>query len=315
MTLVRPYGTLQQFLLRRLLSKYVPLVYIEYGNFRVIAPLDSVIHTIDAASPFEEVFLKNVYWTILDDTKSVYNAEILLDIGAHAGFATISFLSINKRGNAIMLEPNPILYLIARLNISLNGFDNRARIMNLALYDRETDLYLCVQGTLDTGQIQTYKDKQCYKVKSTTLHDLISKLARDYKNILVKIDIEGAEINILNNHRLIKFLSTHVNTMVIELHPHIYGFNNMMKLLYNIKKYFNAKIVKVNTLDIFRKSLVDYRYCRIKILCKNTSKDITKYTVAVRFAERIPHLLFQGLLSKYPCHTIIYHYYLVCSKT
>mgnify|MGYP000069243375 CR=1 FL=1 len=48
-----------------------------------------------------------------------------------------------------------------------------------------------------------------------------------------KIDIEGAELDILTNN--INWLK-HVNVLVMELHPHVYGFKGLKDIIKNLKE-------------------------------------------------------------------------------
>ncbi len=65
--------------------------------------------------------------------KKVEGERRLLDLGAGVGVAGICALKFNKNLSAVLLEKNPEMVLLAQENIKVNGFDKRAKTIELDL--------------------------------------------------------------------------------------------------------------------------------------------------------------------------------------
>jgi FkbM family methyltransferase len=127
-----------------------------------------------------------------------YYPDTILDIGAHQGFWTICMKQIYNNSKYYLFEANDY--------DELNKFnnDNNVKVYNnIVLNDKieEIDWY-CIKGTGDS----MFKEKtkhyiNCDSIKRETIdlntHILKNNLFQESKNILIKIDCQGAEISIL----------------------------------------------------------------------------------------------------------------------
>ena len=127
-----------------------------------------------------------------------YYPDTILDIGAHQGFWTIDMKQIYNNSKYYLFEANDY----NELNMFNN--DNNVKVYNnIILNDKieEIDWY-CIKGTGDS----MFKEKtkhyiNCNSIKRETIdlntHILKNNLFQESKNILIKIDCQGAEISIL----------------------------------------------------------------------------------------------------------------------
>jgi len=168
------------------------------------------------------------------------DSRVVVDVGAHIGtFTLLAALTMERRGTqgvVISVEPVSINYMLLLNNVKLNRLEHYVKPIKAAVASQKT--------TLEVGWIGVKE-----KIQTITMHeivDIIEKLG--YNNIdLLKMDIEGAEIDVLlNNNSWLKY----VNRIVMELHPQVYGHEGVSKIVRELKERgFEVKIVykRINT--------------------------------------------------------------------
>ena len=126
-----------------------------------------------------------------------YYPDTIIDIGAHKGEWTNMMKQIYS---------NPMYYLFEATDyIELKNFDNdsNVNVFNVILNEKEEDvLWYQINGTGDSffkEQSHHYVNCEPIKKESIDLNSFISKnnILDTAKNILIKIDCQGAEIPIL----------------------------------------------------------------------------------------------------------------------
>ncbi len=128
----------------------------------------------------------------------VTDNTVFLDIGANIGYFSIAIGNRLKGGGKVFaIEPHPILTKLIERSVQLNGLEAVVKIYQCAVSDQ--------QGTLDLFYPDDHLGKgsfirnaneqgQCLSVPSHRLDDLLSK---DLVVDLIKIDVEGHELNVL----------------------------------------------------------------------------------------------------------------------
>lgn len=127
----------------------------------------------------------------------VVDGTTVIDIGTNIGETLLNFARINKRGLNIGFEPVPFLYEMASRNIALNPFDN-IRLENLGLSDTKQTLSFRQSNENNSGGIYLTPAKNASEgvVNVIPFDDYVAKNSLD--NIsLIKIDVEGFEMNVL----------------------------------------------------------------------------------------------------------------------
>ncbi len=163
------------------------------------------------------------------------NPQVVVDVGAHIGtFTLLSALNILKthgKGVVVSLEPVSINYTLLINNIKANQFEHVVIPVKAALYPKAINVKI---GWLGIKEM----------VRSITMDDVMKIINNyGYSSIdLLKIDVEGVEIDILTqNNEWLRY----INAIVIELHPWIYGnegVNKIVKALRN--KGFNVRHIE-----------------------------------------------------------------------
>ena len=145
--------------------------------------------------------------------------KCILDIGAHAGF-TVLPVSINISVDAKLyaFEPSTENIKALRKNISMNGCDNvivenylvgAEENDNVSFYERDD---ICA-----TSSIVNNINRKFNKISKKQIS--IDSYCKDHniKPDLIKIDVEGAEIDVLRGAR--ETISTFKPTIFLSVHP------------------------------------------------------------------------------------------------
>ncbi len=188
---------------------------------------------------------KSLYKIIFHKRKKAGEVLNILDIGANLGFYSIAF-ALNEGTNVLSYEPYEESYKYLESNVINNQFEN-IRPINIGLSDRDEKLFL---GPPRYKRLKTrilkYFDR--YSLGSRTIYSDIEsydfndlsefKLGDEEENIksldhldIIKIDVEGAEIKVLNG--LKKTIKNFIPAIMIEINNNyetadIFNFLNEM---------------------------------------------------------------------------------------
>jgi FkbM family methyltransferase len=159
--------------------------------------------------------------------------DIVLDVGAHIGHYTIiSSERVGPKGRVVAIEADPSNFEMLNHNIRLNGLTNIISL-NYAVYSKEekVKLYLpskdsgfTIYNTIMTDRASTEKDK-FIQVNANTLDNLLQQnRIREEDVNWIKIDVEGAEYEVLKGATNILSKSKDI-ALLIEIHNLAGGIN------------------------------------------------------------------------------------------
>ena len=160
--------------------------YYDYEGRRIMAPKN-------AAGVFMEIFQEEVYEQVWRPREG----DTIIDIGAYVGMFTVKAASlVGATGKVIAIEPSPENYdLLAR---------NCEDLHNVTLVKK------AIMATNGMGRLYYSKSaaanslvtrwKEYVEVQTITLDDLVEELGLDKVDI-IKVDAEGAEIDVLKGAR------------------------------------------------------------------------------------------------------------------
>ena len=163
------------------------------------------------------VRLNDPYWMRLVSTRYNYELELqqwltrlpvgafdLIDLGANIGFWPVWFGARNPTAQLSAIEPNP--FLAADLRSNVNGLRNGLSVDPCAVVPRlagdQVDLYVNTAAGFHAdsslnSEGNAGKADRIIRVPARTLDQLLTKYRRPNRPTIVKLDIEGMEIDVL----------------------------------------------------------------------------------------------------------------------
>jgi len=152
--------------------------------------------------------------------KILHPSMIVVDVGAHVGyFSLLAARNVGPEGKVFSFEPDPTNYELLLRNVNLNGYTNITPV-NSAISD-STGLRTLFQTSLDSGRHSTYRHglphSGSVKVKTWTLDDFLE--TQNWPNVdLVKMDVEGAEVDVLNGMSVLREKMPGIQ-LIVEFNP------------------------------------------------------------------------------------------------
>jgi FkbM family methyltransferase len=141
--------------------------------------------------------------------------DIVIDVGAAFGFYTIlASKRVGQQGKVVAIEPQPDNFEMLNRNIRLNKLANTTTL-NYAVSSKKTTLKL--YSTYSVIKERAGQNLQSYiEVRSDTLDNLLRRVGIDRVN-WIKIDVEGAEYEVLSGAKEILSANKHIYILV-EVH-------------------------------------------------------------------------------------------------
>lgn len=232
-------------------------------NYRTIIKYDlgqKIILNLDDWISLQ-LFLCGTYLMEKKETKFfkkiVKRDYVVIDIGANIGYYTLMAAArVGEKGKVYSFEPSSSTFRILKENININNFKN-VRLIKMAFSDRtgKVKLYQADKTNIGATSIGIPKNFSgtFEEVKCIGLDEFIQK--EEIKRVdVIKIDVEGAEVKVLNGMK--KLLSTQNPKVLIEIKEEMLNqlgyhkedvynfFKNYRYIAYDIK---NSKIIKTPT--------------------------------------------------------------------
>jgi len=150
----------------------------------------------------------------------------VLEIGAGIGLISLVANKIARSGEVRAYEANPKMENIIRKNYTLNGLKPDL-VMKAVTSDGKPVSFFIDDEILSSSLI----DRNKGHTETTIESDKFQTIIKEFDPNVIVMDVEGAEINLLDS----KDLQT-VEHIIVELHPHIVGQEKIDQLLQNLEK-------------------------------------------------------------------------------
>ncbi len=180
--------------------------------------------------------------------------DTVVDVGAYLGSYTLTSSNlVGKSGKVVAIEGDPSHYEMLNKNLKLNKVSNVTAINCMVgskdmhiTHQEFLDMYITYQEFLEKGGT----DKPQFGntiIHVNSLDDLLIKQHEIREVNWMKIDVEGAELDVLKGaHNILS------NSKRIKLLIEIHGVNKLYKPIVEILNSHNFRI-------IFEKDIQDYR--------------------------------------------------------
>jgi len=192
-------------------------------------------------SPYVEHFVYELLFSMLNAN------DIFIDVGAHIGKYTIPLGKILKGGLVIALEPHRLNFHFLKRNVELNGLSNII-LLNAAAFscDCLLPLYLGRDSSTHSLMRQFVESTAFIPIRAirldTLIQDMVCGKSVEVSHIrVVKIDVEGAELEVLKGMQ--RILGEIRPLLIIEVRKE------------NLKEFFKI----MDSYSYYCKELVDKR--------------------------------------------------------
>lgn len=141
-----------------------------------------------------EQFVRNIY----ERNCQLQKGDTVIDVGAAWGFNTVDFSrKVGDEGRVVAIEPCEESLVVLRKNLELNGCNN-VMVVEKGVWSRNDRLKLNISESPGCNSLVAPKGKiiGSMDIEVDTLDNILEQLGID-KVTLIKMDIEGAEIEAL----------------------------------------------------------------------------------------------------------------------
>ena len=167
---------------------------------------------------------------------------IVIDGGANFGtFSVFASHLVEDSGRVVAVEPYPSSFNLLVRNISANSCNN-VKPVNVALSNSKGTRELMIYERTGANSFFVVSDpsirqkaKRKLTVRTSTIDAVTEDLRLDRVD-LIKLDLEGAELEALNGAE--KVISDHHPQITGELHPSVYSIDEVKKFLENRGYHF-----------------------------------------------------------------------------
>jgi len=127
----------------------------------------------------------------------------VVDVGAYAGLYTLIATSANRRCTVRAFEPNPVTFKLLERNVEIGSLDSRVRMFALGLSNRSEDVVLFGANDFEASTTASLIPSiGAEATDSVTIRVVrLDDLALDWGIDLMKIDVEGFEVEALEGAR------------------------------------------------------------------------------------------------------------------
>jgi FkbM family methyltransferase len=203
---------------------------------------------------YEKFILEEIVRYLPQRVNSELKNLTIIDIGANIGNHSLFFSLYFKK--VVAVEPNPLAYKLLEINTAGTGNieSYQVAISNIQMDSKNELEFISHKSNFANGHVRTFhrdlenftnneaaqpnlikNSYETYKVKTLRLDDLLLNLGITPPPEVLKIDVEGSELEVIQSAS--KFLSYNSPVLLLELVPETFRCDNTNILLEELAKY------------------------------------------------------------------------------
>jgi FkbM family methyltransferase len=169
---------------------------------------------------------RRTYWNVEEYEAfrvAIRPGETVIDAGANTGAYTVLFAQwVGPAGHVYAFEPVPRVARALRAQLALNGVSEQVTVVEAALGHRTGHVTMIAPGTVGINRraLPTDGPHDRVKVAIVRLDDFCAE--RHINPGLLKIDVEGAELDVLRGARRV-LASSPRPRIFVEFHPSLWS--------------------------------------------------------------------------------------------
>jgi FkbM family methyltransferase len=147
--------------------------------------------------------------------------EVIFDIGANVGYASLYFKRHYPNAKIIAVEPDTQNYLVLKSNFENNDFFNFL-ILNKGVWNKDTYLEPTnLQASLGSWAYTFKETEDITEIEAVDLSQLIYENSGDKLVDILKIDIEGSEEVLFRDNTYMQEVLSNTRVIAIEIHDRL----------------------------------------------------------------------------------------------
>ncbi len=218
-----PFTVINQNLITKLFQKYISnkdirtfkgnffyYLYYRFSRLFFNAPLKVKIHNLDLFSNHKKnktshSLLQKCNFFDVSEINTIqklsrFYALSLIDCGCNFGFYSFYTASLSKENNIISIEASKDTLKEFYKNLEMNNFDN-IKVLNNAVSDQNNQMMEFHESEKDWESSllsAKFNIKKKNLVETITIDSVIKKIDIKNKLLIIKIDVEGFDLNVLD---------------------------------------------------------------------------------------------------------------------
>jgi len=178
--------------------------------------------------------------------------SIFMDIGAANGAMTL--IAAQKGATVHSYEPDPVIYKVLEKNVEINNFaKTKVNLHKYALSNQNGEMNFSAGSNKKVLSDIIFSGSDEFRNSRIEIKSIIEEIDFVHENssqqLVLKMDIEGAEWKILSDRNVIEKLSEHSAIMLLAVHPGFYrpfktiapGFNRISMEIWRMRNYRESK--------------------------------------------------------------------------
>ena len=202
-----------------------------------------------------------------DDILALFHpkdGDTVVDVGAHIGrYTIINSKRVGESGKVVYIEANPMVFEILNQNINLNKITNVVSL-NCAAYSKQTKIKLFLPPVEENHTIyntimpdRATDEKKFVEVNADTLDAILKSRGISEAN-WIKIDVEGAELEVLKGSTNVLSKSKDISILV-EIH-NLDNNKNLYEHIMELLGSYNFRIEFERTHEGCEKHVIVRKY-------------------------------------------------------